>query len=355
MKIKIKDIAYLAGVSPATVSLALNNKGRISNSTRQRILDVATQYAYISEENRNENSSQRNSTELNSAVTHTDIKTLAILSHHTFPSYSSGIKKQFFHELCDAIQEEAMRAGYRTSVSLLENSEYERVNPDAFDGFIIFASTLSSQELERLVEPLLMAHKPFVICDKYFNDLPFDFVVSDNWYGGYLAGSYIAAQGYKNVGYFRCDVRLDNLEKRHLGFVAALREAGLQLDPQNVYTLSADSQKCHREIMDLVASGRKFPQAVFAETDYLAIDTIQALTSCGISVPEDVSIIGFDNIHSSSLVHPALTTIGVHKGAMANTIISRINVKIRDPQNPPQKIITSVHIVERDSFRKNVL
>ena len=355
MRIKVKDIAYLAGVSPATVSLVLNNKGRISSHTRQKILDVAKQYDYFTPDSPQADPARERpvsdfALQSKGKKQRVASKSLAIVSYLEFPSYANGTKKQFFHELCDSIQDKAMQAGYITSIFAIDIKINPVLSPDSFDGFIIFAGTFSSSELDKLIDPLIKANKPFVLCDKMFPDRMFDCIVPDNWYGGFIVGEAIANTAFTDIGYFRCDIRTDNFEQRYLGFVSALRKHGLQMEPSNVLTLSADSEASKKELEDLILSGHKFPRVIFAESDYLAIDAIQTFTTYGISVPDDISVIGFDNIHSASLVSPGLTTVGVHKDSLADIIVHRLDARIKNASIPVQKIFTAVHLVERASF-----
>jgi DNA-binding LacI/PurR family transcriptional regulator len=151
------------------------------------------------------------------------------------------------------------------------------------------------------------------------------FVEINNFMGGYQAGSHIAECGHKSVGYLASDVRIHNFEERQRGFLAALKVHGVESDAGPVFTVAptilSSQEALKKQIQDYLQAGRKLPGAFFCECDYIAISAIKTLTELGFRIPEDISVVGFDNINESMIVTPELTTVHVEKERMAQIAV----------------------------------
>lgn len=337
---KIDDIARLAGVSKSAVSLALNNKAGVSEATRQHILEISRQNGYIPRTFKSNKVAPKN----NTLIRFIACKNVDIVTEH----YES---QPFFNELIHHLMSYAGEQGHTLVISSVSvqnlNKEIEMLeNEQSSAGILLLGTNLSAD----MVESVLSVHKNVVVMDTCLEQVDASIVGINNYLGGYQAGRFLLAQGYKSIGYVQSDVRIVNFIKRKQGFEAALKEGGLQLEDKLTYfmnPMSVASQPSFKaEIEQVNAKTRELPEAIFCENDYMAISAIKTFQELGIKVPEQVAVMGFDNIFEAEIISPELTTIQVKKDVMAKTamdvLLQKINhadARHRSNQAEPSNVI----------------
>jgi LacI family transcriptional regulator len=320
--VKIDDIARLAGVSKSAVSLALNNKAGVSEATRQHILEISRQNGYIPRTFKSNKIAPKN----NTLIRFIACKNVDIVTEH----YES---QPFFNELIHHLMSYAGDQGHTLVISSVSiqnlNKEIELLESEQSSAGILLLGTNLSAEL---INSVLSVHKNVVVMDTCLEQVDASIVGINNYLGGYQAGKFLLAQGYKSIGYVQSDVRIVNFIKRKSGFVAAIKEGGLQLEDKLTYfmnPMSVVSQPSFKaEIEGIKANAKELPEALFCENDYMAISAIKTFQELGIKVPEDVAVMGFDNIFEAEIISPELTTIQVKKDVMAKTAMDVLLQKI---------------------------
>ncbi|MEL7536683.1 MAG: LacI family DNA-binding transcriptional regulator [Pseudomonadota bacterium] len=311
-----RDIAERAGVSQATVSRALRDSPLVRPETRQRIREIATELNYRVD---------RSAAGLRSRQS----RTLALLIFEDPTSDDSQINP-FFLSMLGSVTRAAAAEGYDLLVSFQQLSEHWHLRYEASnraDGIILLGYGDYVSYGERL-HALEDAGAHFVIWGPTVEDQPGLSVGCDNDLGGRLATEHLIKLGRRRIAFIgEASEHCPEFARRHAGYVDALRDAGLtvnaalQRDADNRETAGADA------IDNLLASGERF-DAIVAASDLMAIGAIKALQDAGRSIPDDVAVVGFDDIPAASYVTPALTTVHqdtIRAGAaLVDTVLNAI-------------------------------
>lgn len=295
-KASVREISRITGFSPATVSNALNRKRSVSEETAKVILECAQSLGY------------QQSTQLESIQFVLARKTGAILDESTFhPAVIEGVERQ------------ARRHGMSTSFVSLDFSDLDAVRPqvegliaDPSAAIVLMGTELGEEDYALFANAA--AH--LIVLDGWSDRQYFDAVVIANTDSVLRAVDYLIEKGHKQIGYLAGDLRIRNFKDRERGYRQALEDADLEANPAWRVTLGTTLEGAYRDMgvwLDSV-SHDDLPTAFFAENDVLAVGAMRALNEHGIRVPEDVSIIGFDDPVSGRLLQPA-----AHHGACSQT------------------------------------
>lgn len=291
------DIAYMAGVSQPTVSRALRNSPHVSEKTRLKVQAIAQQLNYHVD---------RNAANLRSKTT----KTLALLIFED-PTLDDSQINPFFLAMLGSITRSAALAGYDLLVSFQQlsndwHSDYELSH--RADGLILlgYGDFISYQE--KLTQ-LNKANAHFMIWGPTGAQQLGHSLGCDNALGGYLACRHLLDLGHRNIAFIgEASRHYPEYLLRYEGFQRALRERGVEPDPQLLVfsdNLESSGYDATLKLMSLNTSCT----ALFAGSDLMAIGAVNAIKSRGLSVPKDISVIGFDDIVTASHIDPPLTTI----------------------------------------------
>ncbi|MCA0757361.1 LacI family DNA-binding transcriptional regulator [Paenibacillus sp. N4] len=339
---KMEDIARLAGVSKAAVSLALNGKPGIGAETRDRILQIAEENGYTHK--------------ARASVQEQTMKSLTFLAFA-----NSGIvleqyyQQPFFRELIHHIEERCRLSGFSLIYTSIEQEHFkEKIKAldeeKRSDGVILLGTNLDQAQIAAVADNISV---PLVVLDNCFETLPVHFVAINNVMGAYQAGSHLCAAQHRNIGYIASNVRIHNFDERKRGFDAALRDNGLQVNGDAVFsvapTILSSQEALKSQLTAYLESGRTLPTAFFCECDYIAISAIKTLAELGYRIPEDVSVIGFDNISEARIVSPELSTIHVAKERMAHLAVDLLLEAIASDDPAKTKITVDTRLVERHS------
>ncbi len=329
-KITIQDIADRAGVSNQTVSRVLNGKPDVAESTRQRIEQIIDELSYVP------STAAR-------TLRHQGTKTIGLI----VPDNANP----FFAEIARGVENAGFQAGYsvvlcNSNKSLERELEHLRMlQAKQVDGIIFIASTTHIDQIRPLVESGI----PVVMFYRDPGDLNVDTFKIDNQRAGYIATRYLVDLGHTAIACIRPAFATSPSGTRVLGYQQVMTEQGLAwsdaLTPQGDNLLSG-GEEAARQLLD---SGVEFT-AIFATNDAMAIGAMRALRSRGYRIPEDVSVIGIDDIILASYVDPPLTTVAQPKqiaGEQAvNYLIQRMENSVPDGA---RTTILDVELIIRDS------
>lgn len=338
------DIAKLAGVSKSAVSLALNGKAGVGQDTRERILKIANDHGYLG-------NSKASESEKNSRSVQFLVFTNSRLVHEDY------YQQPFFRELIHYIEQGCRANGYMLQFSTISEEGYEQgirtiMEDERSSGVILLGTNLDSGRIADIASKL----PNLVVLDTCFESLPVHFIEINNYMGAHQAGSYLLEQGHRAIGYIGSDERIRNFDERRRGFYASLSERGIEPSERVEFAVApaiVASQESLREQVRLFwDSGLQLPSAFFCECDYIAIGAIKVFQEFGYRVPEDISIIGFDNINEAVIVSPELTTIHVEKRRMAQLAVELIVSTIENEDQVTAKIKVDTRFIERMSCIK---
>jgi DNA-binding LacI/PurR family transcriptional regulator len=292
-----RDIADLAGVSQATVSRALRNSPLVRKETRERVQQIARDLNYFV---------NRNAAGLR---THQS-NTIALLLFDE----GDGTDKQmnlFFLSMLDNIIRSAARLGYDVLVSLQQLHDDWHIEYQAShraDGLILLGYGDYDEYREKLTA-LARANTRFIIWGPIVKDQPGHSFGCDNEIGGYQATKHLTDLGRSRIVYIgRTSGRSPEHASRYGGYARALAEADLHANDKLRFPADNSESLGYQVARQLIDSGEPF-DAIFAVTDLIAIGAMRALADNGIAVPDDVSVVGFDDMPLAAHVTPRLTTV----------------------------------------------
>lgn len=306
------DIAHLAGVSQATVSRVLNGSPLVNAETRKRVETAVRELGYSVDRRASGLRRQRSGT-------------LALLLFED-PTTDDSHINPFFLSMLGSITRAAARAGYDLLVSFQQLSDdwhADYAGSMKADGLILlgYGDYLSYRgKLEALVEH----GTRFVRWGAVLPDQPGLSIGCDNVQGGRLVGEHLLRLGRRRVAFLGdASPHYPEFFDRYRGCDAALRAAGLAMDP----ALQVDAQSAeddgHAAACELIGRGRAF-DAVFAASDLIAIGALRALAEHGRRVPDDVALVGFDDVPAARFVNPALTTVAQDTSAAGALLVETL-------------------------------
>lgn len=338
MSIKLKDIADEAQVSVAAVSLVLNNKPGVGEKTRKKVLEIAN----------------RNGYELPSAKTlpkveKGTIRFIKLASHGKALSLDSEI---FITDYIDGLTHSARVHGYSLEIGSFSRQNIDEavhtLNSSSVAGAIVMGTELDYEDLKHFEQ----INAPTVCFDTYFDFLQVDFIDMNNIDAVHKIVSFLHDKGHREVGMIKSRVKTKNFLLREKDFTKAMKHLALPIREENILPVDSTFTGAYEDMKKLLGGERKPPPALFACNDILAFGSIKAFKEAGLSIPEDVSIVGFGDLPLSDIMGTALTTIKVPKREMGELAMDIVIKRIEgDIERPPIKILISGQFIDLDSVK----
>lgn len=327
-KSTLTQIAGKAGVSIATVSRILNDTGHVSSSTRQKVLQAIRELEY--------DSALKHPTPLSQSI-------LVLVPDFVNPFYSGiidGIQQTAHDNNFEAFLVQTKDVFHSPSYYL---NLFKRGN---FSG-VLWLSSTPPEDLLTVIEQ----HCPIVMCCEYPEDHPCSYVSIDDVTAAYRAVNYLISTGCRKIGFVNCSLKYKYARHRREGYLRALDHAGLEYNPEWYVSIpSIDYTLAYSAVLQAL-NADSVPDAFFTCSDVFAAATINAAQSLGIRVPEELSVTGFDNIETSRMTHPPITTIAQPGFQMGQQACSILVEKIGNPQLHDRHILLSTELVIRESTR----
>lgn len=324
-RITIIDIGKEAGVSYATVSRVINNKGNVNPGARERVLRAMTQLGYVA------NTQARSLAGGRSYV-------VGLLVQDLGTGYSGEIIRGIDDELAKAQYNLMLFTTHRRKVK--ESLFVTTLTQGTADGLLL----ILPRNAEAYLDSLRRRKFPYVLVDHQGIDEFGPSVGASNWKGGYDATTYLIELGHRRIGFVAGTPELGCALKRLEGYKAALRDHGLPIDPDLIREGDFHQPTGYRGGVDLVRLGDR-PTAIFASNDMMAFGVMEAVREQGLSIPNDISIIGFDDIPQAANVHPRLTTVRQPLEQMGRVATSMLLELINNPDRPLEKIELATELI----------
>src|SRR5262245_5852945 len=327
---RIRDIAKLAGVSTATVSHVVNDTRFVSEETKQKVLAVIERTGYTP------NANARN---------------LASRQNHTLGLILSDLSNPFFPELVKSIQERAIEAGYDISMA---NTNYDseralasvrRMLEQRVSGVAVMTSEIDDSLTRRLAERGVSV---------VFLDVgkagPFVSNIVVNYEKGIRAGvEHLLELGHRRIAYISGPLRLKSAQRRHLAFTRIMKkyEPSLRTQPW-IYEGDFKAAGGQGAVVEMLRHKPR-PTAIMAANDLMAMGALGELKKAGLRAPEDISVVGFDDILFAALTDPPLTTVALPREEIGRASIEALLNTIKDTSRMGREYKITTRLVVRES------
>lgn len=316
-RLTIEEIAKMAGVSKTTISRVINNKPDVHPITRKRILKIIE-----------DNDFHPNI--FATGITTQRINHIGLIIPYTVENILSN---QFYIDVLGGILNEVERRDYYLLICYVHKTNYVEVyDQKRVAGFVL----LSPSSLHRsIIHELQSANIPFVSTAKLIDEPDMAYVDVDNIKGAKLAVQHLVSLGHKKIAFVGKPALTSNND-RLLGYKQTLSENNIKTEDQYIQIIDTSSIQSGYDMMKKLLELENPPTAVFSACDIMAYGAIKAIQEIGKKVPEDISVIGFDDISLSQYMAPPLTTIrqpAVEKGATAAGLLIDSLVEEKKPDN----------------------
>jgi LacI family transcriptional regulator len=332
-KVTITDVARESGVSPATVSLVLRDRPGISQATRERVLEYAAALGYM-----------QTPLKVNGRSAIQNLALILKVRPNDAPQTN-----QFYAPVVSGIESFCRTQNINLFYAQLPVDENNNplesprlLKEQATDGLLFVGIHIN----EAITRVLQNQPSPIVLVDAYSDDNGFDAVVTDNEAGAFQAVSYLIEEGHRDIVMFGGVAHaFPSIEERRQGYLRAMAHHGLT--PRFV--------DCYHNIEGAYEAALSFlPEmekttAVFCANDEVAISVMRVAQSLGIGIPQDLSVVGFDNIQLAQLVSPLLTTMRVDKMGMGRLAAQLLVNRIQHPEAGYVKTVIQPSLVRRES------
>lgn len=330
MSSTIKQIAEKANVSIATVSRALSNDPKVLEATRKKILKIAKELNY------NPNIIARNFAKRQSNI-------IGLIL--------PDISDEFFSEIIHSIDDTAFDNGYFTMVisSHRNRSMVESINTMMSSGIVAGFILLTPFMSNDIAKALKTDSVPYVLISGDTEIGDYDVISVDNYKATLKLIEFLASKGYKKIGHISGPSDNNDAFLRLKGFADGCKKYKLETKEQWIikgnFTMASGEQA-----MLKMCKHQELPQVIFAANDMMAIGCYNALKSKGLKIPQDIAVVGFDDVLISEYTEPRLTTVRVDTKNIGKLAATRLIEKIlKEKETKPKKILVSTELVIRNS------
>jgi DNA-binding LacI/PurR family transcriptional regulator len=324
MRITINDVAKYAKVSKATVSRVLNNKGNVSPEVAQRVKEAVEVLNYVP-----------------SGVARSLVSKTTGLIGLVIPD----IVNPFFPMLARGVEDAAHRLGFtlllcNTDNDLQTEQGYiNKLQQQRVEGIILVSSNW------RFISNILSnTNFPIVACDRFRKDISIDSVVVDNYRAGFEATEYLISKGHRDIVYISTSSTIESIWQREQGYLAAMSKHSL--NPNVQYgTLSIESGY---QITNSILR-HSLPSAIFTSNDLVAFGAMRAIHEKGLSIPDDIALLGCDDIVFAEISNPSLSTIRQPVYQMGVKAMELLYNRIHNYDTPTKNITLKPKLILRES------
>ena len=335
MAATLKQIAEQAKVSPATVSLVLNMKPGVGAETRDKVMAAASDLDYRS----------RRRDRVPATRT---VRFLRMAKHGNVINPNHRV---FIADYIDGLERESRRHS-----CALEVSSYDQFDPEgivqsldqgSLAGAIILATELDEGDLEKFRS----VRVPLVFIDNYMTALDFDFVDMNNDSSVHAVLEYLHLQGHRRIGLVKGRREVRNFRLRERSFLECMERFGLPVGERDLFTIESTFDQGREDMARYLEGRRDLPSALFCVNDIVAYACAQALQGAGLGIPDDVSLVGFDNLPSNAFMNPPLTSVKVSQHRIGQRAMQLMALRLEDPGRPSEKTLIGGSLVIRESVR----
>ena len=333
--VTMADIAAKLNISTVTVSKALSDQKGVSDQMRDKIKKLAQEMGY------------KYGSTAKDKVSGKSYNVGVLISKRYLDNNDS-----FYVKMCQEITAEAMKRDCFTLLEVIQSEDEvskelpKLIREDKVDGVIVVGKPGHdyAKMLENTVE------KPMIFLDFYDAELHTDAIITNSYLGAYMLTKYLIRAGHKEIGYVGTLLVTDSITDRYLGYVKAMMEHGLPIKPEWV----VNDRDLNTGLMEhmVIELPEKMPTAFVCNCDYIASIIIKLIRERGYSVPEDISVVGFDNYLYPGLCDIGITTYEVNIGEMVKKAIKNLYKKLEGWEKLFGVSTVEEHLIEKDSVKK---
>ena len=331
MGITAKELAEKLNLSAAAVSMALNDKPGVSPETRKKVKVAAEKYGYD--------------------FFRIQAKKAKIGSIYFIVYKKSGAvvdDTPFFAKVSEGIQTACSQNGYHLRIQYMYEADFtekdmETIRYSDCAGIILLGTEMMTDDLN----PFLGLPIPIVVLDSYFETFPCDTVLINNEQGAYIATRHLFQKCKAQPGYLKSSYKINNFLEREAGFKKSIRAHGMSFSRSIIHELTPSIEGAYSDMKEILNWNEPLARCYFADNDLIAAGAIKAFREAGKNVPDDIAIVGFDNIPISQILD--LTTVNVPKEYMGQMAAERLFERITNPKLPTIKLAVETFLVDRYS------
>lgn len=333
---KIKDIAQRAGVSTATVSNVINgNHHKVSQSTVEKVQRIIAEMGY------QPSATARSLASKESRIIGVVIPNLSEHEDYNVNPYTS--------QIIALLERYVRRQGYYLMIRSVQKC---REIVPIFSGWNVDGVILLGPAPDEVAEIEKLLQVPTIYADTYAKDLDIANVGVDDYKGGFLMARYLLGKGHRKIAFVGPHVDDPGvIQERYRGFCAALKERGAALSREDIFCVNTNCESGVELGKQIALSGRGYT-AVAAMSDSLAMGMLSGLRLSGLNVPEDISVIGFDNLRACRFTNPPMTTISQNIEKKVELVGEHLFRMIREKQKIPMQVVLDVEVVERQTVKE---
>lgn len=338
------EIARLLNISPAALSLIINNKPGVSDSTRERVL------------------SQLEEMGLSSRIKKTPAA--AVSNNLCFIIYKRHGEildlHPFFLLLIENIETRARSFGYNILLCTIDKRrpmepQIEHLNTLSCQGAVIFGTEMQDEDMEAFHSLRI----PLVVLDNDLTRLSCNTISINNQMGTYQAIEHLVQMGHNRIGYLKSQIRINSFKERHQGYRNALAHFGLEFQPEHILSVHYTEEGSYRDLRQYLEEHfpEELPDAFVCDDDTMAVGALRAFQEYGIRVPQSVSIVGFNDRPACEETVPPLTSINVSKRSLAYEAVDELLRLIKNQDNitdetRSRKIRIGTKLIRRNTVSK---
>jgi len=332
LSITIKDIAKMLNVSHTTVSRSLNDSTLISKETKEKVKEVARKYNYRPNVN---------------------ARSLVLAKSYNiglfFSTLQTGTTANFFLNSVRGVNS-IIRGSYNLAVEAIDDlDDFHQISTRNFDGIIVMSQSPNDNEF---IAHVLKENIPIVVLNREVVDQKVTTILSDDLTGAFNLTRYIIEQGHKEIALIEGKPEFRSTYKRKQGFINAHQEAGLRINEDYIIKGNYDLESGYAA-MQIILELKRRPSAVFCSNDEMALGAMKAIKQRAISMPDEISIAGFDDMGFTAYLTPSLTSVLRPVEDMSKEGTQILLNKIENNKTEELGIINlDTKIVIRDSIKK---
>ena len=334
-KLQMQDIARLAGVSTATVSRALNQSSLVKDATRLRIEELARSLKYQINVGARNLRLQRN-------------RTVAVVVPYDAATRQT-VSDPFFVSMLGSLADALTERGYDMLLSRIDAERLDLAADLEASGRAIGVILIGQWRHHDQLNELASRQVPIVVWGAQLPQQIYCTVGSDNIAGGVLATEHLIQIGRRHIAFFG-DPQLPEVGQRYEGYRRALTRHGIALVPNLMQPPAFAEWSASTAVEALLQQKTRF-DAIFASSDLMAMRSIGTLRGHGLRVPEDVAVVGYDDIELAQYIHPSLTTICQPLVSGAEALVDAL-LRLIEGEHPPSKILPTRLIVRESTAKR---
>lgn len=328
----LKEVAKKAGVSITTVSRVINGSAKVNEETRERVQKAMTQLEY-----------QPNRVAQRLRASNGRSKLLGLII--------PDIQNQFYSNIVRGIEDVTYGNDYAVILcNSDENPNKERfylevLKSESVDGIILPPIQQFGEEIENLINLGL----PIVCVDRKLMRKKVDTVVIGNEKGGFDAVNHLIELGHKKIAILTSSLQFSSFNERQKGYERALKQNGIEIDKRLIKEGDPRSSETARALTDDLLSLDTPPTAIFATNNLMTLGVLEALNKHNLKIPDDISIVGFDDLPWARAISPPLTTVKQPAYEMGRRAAELFFKRVEDPSREPEEIVMDPKLIIRES------